>query len=123
MNRERGWLGEMMKVHVRRGDWLEGGRIFGVALLVAAAFAMCFPFGASAQTVDEVIAKNIAARGGLEKLKGVQSIRTSAKLTQGSFRADFRQEGKRGGKVREEFIIQGLAQIQAYDGKTGWQIS
>src|SRR5208282_3383731 len=23
----------------------------------------------------------------------------------------------------EEFIIQGLAQIQAYDGKTGWQIS
>ncbi len=25
--------------------------------------------------------------------------------------------------MREEFIIQGLAQVQAYDGKTGWQIS
>ena len=30
------------------------------------------PLGASAQTVDEVIAKNIQAHGGLEKLKAVQ---------------------------------------------------
>jgi Outer membrane lipoprotein-sorting protein len=122
MNWERGRLGEMMRVHVRVGDWSGPWRIFGVALVVAVAAAWLLP-GVGAQTVDEVIAKNIAARGGLEKLKGVQSIRTTAKLTQGSFRADFRQEGKRGGKVREEFIIQGLAQIQAYDGKTGWQIS
>jgi len=119
---ERRWLGEMMRVHVRGRDWLGAGRIFGVALLVVAT-AGCFCSGAGAQGVDEVVAKNIQARGGLEKLKGVRSIRTTAKLTQGSFRAEFRQEGKRGGKVREEFIIQGLAQIQAYDGKTGWQIS
>src|SRR5271170_620456 len=119
---ERRWLGEMMRVHVRGRDWLGAGRIFGVALLVVAT-AGCFCSGAGAQGVDEVVAKNIQARGGLEKLKGVRSIRTTAKLTQGSFRAEFRQEGKRGGKVREEFIIQGLAQVQAYDGKTGWQIS
>jgi hypothetical protein len=56
-------------------------------------------------------------------LKAVHSLRTTAKLTQGSFRAELRQENKRADKVREEFIIQGLAQVQAYDGKTGWQIS
>jgi len=76
-----------------------------------------------AQTVDEIIAKNIQARGGLEKLKAVKSLRTTVKFSDGSFRAEFRQENKRPGKVREEFIVQGMAQIQAYDGKTGWQIS
>jgi outer membrane lipoprotein-sorting protein len=78
---------------------------------------------ASGQTVDEVIAKNIQAHGGAEKLKSVHSLRTTATFSQGSFRADLRQENKRNDKVREEFIIQGLAQVQAYDGKTGWQIS
>jgi hypothetical protein len=97
-------------------------RNFRVFLLIFAAIAV-FCFGASAQTVDEVIAKNIQAHGGLEKLKSVRSIRTSSKFSQGSFRAEFRQENKRADKVREEFIIQGLAQVQAYDGKTGWQIS
>ena len=76
-----------------------------------------------AQTVDEIIAKNIQARGGLEKLKAVKSLRTTVKFSDGSFRAEFRQENKRPGKVREEFIVQGMAQIQAYDGKTAWQIS
>lgn len=78
---------------------------------------------AGAQSVDEVIAKNIQARGGIEKLKAVKTLRTTVRFSDGSFRAEFRQENKRPGKVREEFIIQGMAQIQAYDGKTGWQVS
>lgn len=114
--------GALMKVQLRVRAWLACCRIFGMALLVAAASTYFSP-GAGAQTVDEVIAKNIQARGGLDKLKSVHSVRITAKLTQGSFRADFVQEGKRVDKVREEFIIQGMAQVQAYDGKTGWQIS
>ncbi len=94
------------------------------SLVLVAVFASANPARqASAQTVDEVIAKNIQAHGGLEKLKTVQTIRTTGKFTQGSFRAGFLQENKRPGKVREEALIQGLAQVQAYDGKTGWQIS
>src|SRR6202030_1037080 len=91
--------------------------------LSVAAAVIFFSIAASAQTVDEVIAKNMQAHGGLDKLKSVRSMRTSAKFSQGSFRADFRQENKRADKVREEYIIQGLAQVQTYDGKTGWQIS
>jgi hypothetical protein len=87
------------------------------------AFVLLSPLSVFAQTVDEVIAKNIQAHGGMEKLKAVQTIRISGKFNQGSFRAGFLQENKRPEKVREEFVIQGLAQIQAYDGKTGWQIS
>ncbi len=114
--------GEQMKKPFRPAAIHELVRMSRILLPLIAALA-CLTSGASAQTVDEVIAKNIQAHGGLEKLQSVKSIRTTAKFTQGSFRAESRQEIKRGDKVREEFIIQGLAQVQAYDGKTGWQIS
>ena len=94
-------------------------RFFLFANAVIAAFCL----DARAQTVDELIAKNVQARGGLEKLKAVQSVRTTAKFSDGSFRAEIHQECKRPDKIREEFIIQGMAQVQAYDGKVGWQIS
>src|SRR5437879_13822603 len=111
-----------MKVELRLAPSSESSRIirFFLPLLMAIAF---FSITADAQTVDEVIAKNIQAKGGADKLKSVRSLRTTAKFSQGSFRADFRQENKRVDKEREEFIIQDLAKVQAYDGKTGWQIS
>ena len=90
-------------------------------LILAATCALSL--GAHAQSVDEVIAKNIQARGGLEKLKSVRTIRMTAKFSSGSLQATVRQEGSRPDKVREEFIIQGLAQVRAYDGKTGWQLN
>jgi len=77
----------------------------------------------SAQTVDEVIARNVEARGGKERLKAVSSVRTVARFSQGPLRAEFRQENKRPGRVREEFALQGMAQIQAFDGKEAWQVS
>src|SRR5712675_3041126 len=94
-------------------------RVF-VAILAASFTCVSI---ARAQTVDEVIAKNIQAHGGVEKLKSINTARTTAKFTQGSFRAEVMQENKRPGKVREEFSIQGMAQVQAYDGKAGWQIN
>jgi hypothetical protein len=111
-----------MKVGLRLAPVKEFFRVarFFISVLVALAF---FSSAANAQTVEEVIAKNVQAHGGADKLRSVRSLRTTAKFSQGSFRADFRQENKRADKVREEFIIQGLAQVQAYDGKTGWQIS
>jgi Outer membrane lipoprotein-sorting protein len=91
-------------------------------ILACAAVAL-LPRSVRAQSVDEVIASNIRARGGLEKIKAIRSVRASSKLSQGSFRAAYVQENKRPDRVREETIIQGLAQVQAYDGKVGWQIS
>ena len=111
-----------MKAELRRTPFREFASVFRFFLLVSAAIGF-FSSAARAQTVDEVIAKNIQAKGGADKLKSVRTIRTTAKFSQGPFRAEFRQENKRADKVREELIIQGLAQVQAYDGKTGWQIS
>src|SRR5437016_8095157 len=111
-----------MKVDLALTPFMEFSRGVRFFLPVLVALAV-FSFAARAQTVDEVIAKNIQAKGGADKLKSVRTIRTTAKFSQGPFRAEFRQENKRADKVREELIIQGLAQVQAYDGKTGWQIS
>src|SRR5467141_2509048 len=111
-----------MKVDLRLTPFMEFSRVFRIFFPVLAAMVF-FSFAASAQTVDEVISKNIQAHGGVDKLKAVRSIRTTGKFSQGSFRAEFRKENKRADKVRVEFIIHGLAQGQAYDGKTGWQIS
>lgn len=116
------FLGEPMRALSCFVSAMRFSKVFPLILPVVALIAITAS-GAQGQTVDEVIAKNIQARGGLEKLKAVRSLRTTVKFSEGSFRAEFRQENKRPGKVREEFIIQGMAQIQAYDGKTGWQIS
>jgi len=96
--------------------------MFRTLLTILAAMAL-LPAATRAQTVDEIIAKNIQAHGGIEKLKSVHTVRTSARFSQGSFRAAVLQENKRPEKVREELIIQGMARLRAYDGKTAWQLS
>lgn len=77
-----------------------------------------------AQTVDELIAKNLEARGGLEKMKAVKTIRMTGKMTMGpGMEAPISLELKRPSSVRMEFTIQGNTGVQAYDGKTGWAIN
>jgi hypothetical protein len=90
---------------------------------IPVAFIFLFLPFAGAQTVDEIIAKNIQARGGLEKLQAVKTLRVTAKINQGGLRATVVQENQRPNKIREEFIIQGMAEVEAYDGKTAWQVS
>jgi hypothetical protein len=76
----------------------------------------------SAQTVDEVIAKNIEAKGGLAKLKAVQSIRITGSVEFNGVQADMVQVLKRPHKMRREITLQGMTMVQAYDGQNGWQI-
>jgi hypothetical protein len=79
---------------------------------------------ALAQTVDEVIAKANDARGGLEKMKAVQSVRITGKMTMGpGLEAPITIEMKRPRNARMEFTIQGMTGVQAYDGQQAWGIS
>ncbi len=97
--------------------------VFCAAIFLSGASGGQSPAAESAPSVDEIIAKNIQARGGLEKIMAVRTMRATGTIDQGDFRARFVQENERPNKVREEFIIQGMAQVEAYDGKTGWQVS
>lgn len=76
-----------------------------------------------AQSADEIIAKYVQARGGAEKLKSVQSIRTTATMTMGpGMELPGTVVQKRPKLARLEFTAQGLTAVQAYDGKEAWQI-
>jgi hypothetical protein len=83
----------------------------------------CFGAISYSQTADELIAKNIQARGGMEKMKAIKTIRLSGKFEAGGgFTASIGQENERPNLVRETFTLQGMTQVQAYDGTSGWQI-
>jgi len=76
---------------------------------------------ASAQTVDELIAKNIEAKGGLAKLKAVKSQRATGKMVAGpGMEFPFVMLSKRPKSTRLEFTFQGMTGMQVYDGKTAW---
>jgi outer membrane lipoprotein-sorting protein len=74
----------------------------------------------SAQTADELVARNIEARGGLEKIKAVQSMRMTGTMRLGDESLPTVLELKRPGKTRWEFTLEGQTAVQAYDGTTAW---
>jgi len=92
------------------------------AAIVLAAIS-CLSVSMYAQTAEELVEKNIQAKGGIEKIKAIQSVRITGKLNAGGgFTAATVQENQRPNLVRETFSLQGMTAVTAYDGSTGWQI-
>lgn len=95
--------------------------LMGIALLALLAPLAPLAPVASAQTVDELIAKNIEAKGGLEKLKAVKTQRATGKMLMGpGMEAPIVMVSKRPMSTRLEFTFQGMTGMQVYDGKTAW---
>jgi hypothetical protein len=98
-----------------------------VILLVAALSASAiFAQDKSQPTVDELVAKNIEAKGGATVLNNLQTLRTTGKLlvpVQGEIELGYMQIRKQPDEVRTEASLQGMTQIEAYDGKEGWKVS
>src|SRR5947208_310140 len=100
---------------------------FVISLILAALIALeIFAQDKRQPTVDEVVAKNIEAKGGATALHDLQSLRLTGKLlvqfgTQ--IELAYLQIKKRADEVRTEASLQGMTQIQAYDGKEGWTVS
>ena len=92
-------------------------------LIPAIAGLMLFAASASAQTADDIIARYVATIGGMEHIAAVKSLRRTGRFVGGGgFEARVVQENRRPGMVREEFALQGMTGINAWDGKTGWKI-
>jgi hypothetical protein len=91
-----------------------------LAVLIA---VCCFGLLSYSQTADELIAKNIQARGGMEKMKAIKNIRMTGKFEGGGgFTATVGQENERPNLIRQTLSLQGMTMVQAYDGTSGWQI-
>jgi len=89
-------------------------------LLLAALLAAC----SSPSPVDEVVASNLAARGGKARLQALRSIRETGTVTASGGRvARVVREIKRPGMFRLEFTYHGTTSVFAHDGTTGWQVA
>ncbi len=99
-------------------------------LLAALVLMALMPLGSAASqnavSVDDLISKNIVARGGLDAIRAIRSLKSSGSLnfSNGDFSIDLdivvMQE--RDAKMRMEATIQGLTQVSAYDGTDAWRI-
>jgi hypothetical protein len=88
------------------------------------AVALLAPPAVLAQTVDEIVARHVAARGGREALAAVRTLRMTGRATAGPGRqAIVRREIARPGRIRTEFVFQGTTGVYAWDGTAGWRVS
>lgn len=94
--------------------------------LLFAAFLCVLPLrSVPGQTLDEIVKKAIEARGGLEKIKAVQSERITGQisLAQG-IDGTLILELKRPHKLYSEIGVEGQKVLRVYDGKSaGWTVN
>jgi hypothetical protein len=93
-------------------------------LLFAALLSGAGP-DALAYTAEELVAKNLAAKGGLENLRAVHSLRLEGKMLVNGDTIELTVVTlvMRPDSIRYEAEIQGLTQVQGYDGRLAWQIN
>ncbi len=96
-----------------------------VLLLVATSISTTF-FGEEAKpmSADQLVAKNIEAKGGAQAIDALKTLKLSGKLllNNGQIQLGYVQTRKEPGEVRTDATVQGMTIIQAYDGKEGWKV-
>jgi outer membrane lipoprotein-sorting protein len=75
-------------------------------------------------SVDQIIARSIEARGGMAKIKGLQTLQMSgtAQLN-GQIQAAVRIVNKRPDLTRFEMDVNGVTIVQAFDGTSTWSLN
>ncbi len=100
-----------------------------LALCKYAAIALLFSSSMFPQealpSAEQIVNKYIDARGGLEKIKAIQSLKMTgiAVLGGGQMEAPFTLLTKRPNEMRMEISMQGKSLIQAFDGTTAWMVN
>ena len=91
-----------------------------VALLCAFSIPAAYGY-----TADELVARNVEAKGGLDSIHAIKSLRLSGhmRIQQDTVQLDYVTLIKQPGSVRYEAALQGLTQVQAFDGQQAWQIN
>ena len=93
------------------------GMAAAVSVFVAATSAL------HAQTVDEIVARNVAAKGGVEKIKAVQALKQTSHIKIQGLTASLTLYFKRPNLSRQEVSVGGATIIAAFDGTTAWGIN
>ena len=78
---------------------------------------------AQAVTVEDVIAKNLAARGGAEKLRSLNSVKITGVVSTQGIEVPMTSWAMRPNRLRRETKFQDQNIVMAFDGKTVWGIN
>lgn len=93
------------------------------AAAVTALLALVLVPVASAQTVDELVARNLASKGGLEQIRAIGSIRQTSEITTQGMVATMTVYAKRPNLMRQEMLMGGQTVVNGFDGQTPWMIN
>jgi outer membrane lipoprotein-sorting protein len=75
-------------------------------------------------SIDDLVAKNTAARGGADKIKAIQSIKVTGKMmAPNGMELPLTISVKRPNMMRMEMNLQGKEIVQAFDGTKAWSIN
>lgn len=87
--------------------------------LVVAFAVVCATLQLRAVTLDEIVAKHLEARGGLQAITALHSLKIEGSMTMQGMDTKFTHYFK-DGKVRLDVEVMGQAMTQAFDGKQAW---
>jgi outer membrane lipoprotein-sorting protein len=101
--------------------------VFALAAFLAISSASAIsaqPAASTAQpTVDAVVARNLQAKGGEAKLKAIQSMRMTGRVSIQGMELPMTITAKRPNLMRQEMQIQDKRIVTAFDGQKAWMIN
>lgn len=77
----------------------------------------------SAPSVDDLVARNLQAKGGAERIAAVRTIKQTARMSSMGMDADIRIFAKRPNLMRQELEGGGMTMVMAFDGTTAWGLN
>jgi outer membrane lipoprotein-sorting protein len=93
------------------------------ALAAAVVFVIGGVHAAARQTVDDLVAKNLQAKGGAEKIRAIKSLKQVARVGMAGMEMSVTAYSKRPNLMRREMNMAGQTMVMAFDGTTAWQIN
>ena len=96
----------------------------GLLLGLAVAGALVGCTQAAEDPLESLIARHIEARGGMQRLEAIQTLRASGRANAGPSReALVTREVRPPGRIRTEFAFQGVTAVYACDGSRCWSVA
>ena len=83
---------------------------------------LCASATARAQSVDEIVAMNLKAKGGVDKLKSVNAVKMTGRMRMQGMDVPVMMFTKRPNYQRQEMTLAGKQVVQAFDGTSAWMI-
>lgn len=73
--------------------------------------------------IDDLVAKNLEARGGINTIKGVQTLKMTARFSNLGMDMPMTLYSRRPNQTRKELTVTGQTIVFVFDGESAWQIN